>query len=302
MNSIANPSDGSGEQEQTTGKTRARQWQPVVFGIAFGLIFVWSVMYSLHPIRCLLLSVWGAGAGLTAWYVARRCDRVYKTHWFDPTKEANPRKAQWSEVMEVIDVEPLEYKRLFRYPKCSLFRDFVAVLILAVFFAATLKLILLLDPNGSDLKGIANWVLPAAVLALIGTALSVFYRVRLTARTQNRAEWIKSIRQEMTELISERNTERVIDEAQQRKADKKITKLELLLNPGEPLHRTFLKLIRAHYKIDDKAFDEALDKETKSQLDETLAKKDSAKEQKARCIRVSNVILKYEWERVKHAE
>ena len=298
MNDDRQPGNGSGEEEQRTGESLGRQWKPMIFGVAYGLIFVWSVVYCLDPIRCMLLSVWGAGAGITAWYMVRRFDRVYNTHWFDPTKGADAGKALWSEVREVIDVEPLEYERSLRYPKCTSIVDFFALLILAIFFAATLRLILSFDPNGSNLKGIANWTLPAAVLALIGTVLAVFYQVRLTARTKNRTEWIKTIRCEMSELISQRDTKRDPDELQKKEADKRITKLELLLNPGEPLHRTFLKLIRAHYGIDDKAFD----KETKSQLDDTLAKKDSAREWKARCIRVSNVILKNEWERVKHAE
>ena len=298
MNDDTQPGGGSEEQEQETGEAVARRWTPVVFGFAFGLIFAWSVMYCLHPIRCLLLSVWGAGAGLTAWYMARRFDRFYKTHWFDPTKEANPRKAQWTEVKKVIEDDPLEYKRLSRYPKRTSCWGFLALLILAVFFAATLRLVLSFDPIGLDLKGIVNWALPAGVLALIGTVLTVFYQVRLTARTQNRAEWIGTIRHEMIELISERDTKRDPDIAQRKKADKSITKLELLLNPGEPLHRTFMALIRTHYGIKGNKFD----KDVNSQLGGTFANDENAEERKARCIRVSNAILKYEWERVKHAE
>ena len=87
----------------------------------------------------------------------------------------------------------------------------------------------------------------------------------------------------------------------------------MLLNPSEPLHRTFLALIRTVHGINDD-----FDKDVKSQLPVTfpIANNENgeggefdgvpdpvgSKIWKARCIRFSNVILKYEWERVKHAE
>ena len=280
------------------GETSAQQWKPAIFGTAFGLILVLSLVYSLHPIRCLLLSVWAGGAGITAWYIWKHCDRIYKTQWFDPTKQANPRKAQLAEVEEVIDVEPLKYMKLPRYPTEVSVRDFVALVILGVFFVSTLRLIFLFNLGGLDPTDIASWALPAGMLALMGTVLTVFYHVRLTARTQNRAEWIGSIRHKMAALISLRDTRSDPDKAQLPDVDKRITELELMLNPGEALHRTFLALIRTLHEIDDNEFDE----ETRSQLGGTFAEDVSADRLKARCIRVSNVILKYEWERVKHAE
>ena len=208
-----------------TGKTDGRRWKPVIFGGSYGLIIVWSALYCLGPIWCLLLSVWGAGAGLTLLYIGRRVDRVHRTHWFDPTKQANPRQAEWAEIDDLIAVEPLKYKRSFRYPEWKSFRDFLALLILAIFFASTFELTLSFDPNGSGVSDIFDWALPAGVLALTGTVLTVFYRVRLTARTGNRAEWIKSIRGPMTDLISLCDVESEPDETPSRKVEKGITEL-----------------------------------------------------------------------------
>lgn len=283
----------------------ADQWKPVIFAGAFGLIVLSSVLSSLHPMRGLLVSVWVAGAGLMLLYIGRRFDRVYKRDWFDPRREADAPKEQWCEVENVIDVEPLNYERSLWYPKWTSVRDFVAVLILAVFFAFAFRLIVSVELNGLEPADIANWALPAAVLALIGTVLTVFYQVRLTARTQNRAEWIGTIRRKMAAVISLRDVGREPDEAQLLEIDKRITELELLLNPGERLHRTFLTLIRDLHGIDDSEFD----KKPRLELGGTFAIEEIGdteeafvKKRKARCIRVCNAILKYEWERVKHAE
>ena len=288
-------------------------WKPIIFGGSYGLIIVLSALYCLGPVRCLLLSVWGAGVGLTLWYICGHIDRVYRTHWFDLTKQANPRQTEWTEIDDLIGVEPLEYERSFRYPEWKLFRDFLVLLIIGIFFSSTFELILSFRPKGSGVSGISDWVLPAGLLALIGTVLTVFYRVRLTARTGNRAEWIKSIRGPMTDLIPASDAASKPDETPSRDVEKKITELELLLNPEERLHRTFLALIRTAHGINDE-----FDEDVKSNLPVTFQfeNKGNGKEGesdddpdsvsrnpwRARCIRLSNVILKYEWERVKYAE
>ena len=295
-----------------TGRTGGWPWKTVIFGGSYGLIILWSALYCLGLIRCLFFSVWGAGLCLTLWYLARRVDRVYRTQWFDPTKQANLRKAEWAKIDKLISVEPLDYKRSYRFPEWQSFWDFLALLIIALFFVSTFMLIYSFSPKGSELSDISAWALPTGVLAFIGTVLTVFFRVRLTARTANRAEWIKSIRGTMTDLIPVSDAESVLDELPSGRVEKKITELELLLNPEERLHRTFLALIRTAHGINDE-----FDRDVKSNLPITFKienkkkKKDGKSDDtdsvsrnpwRARCIRLSNVILKYEWERVKYAE
>ena len=294
-----------------TGNTGGWPWKPIIFGGSYGLIIVLSALSCLGPIRCLFLSVWGAGVGLTLWYIIRRVDRIYRTHWFNPTKQANLRHAEWAEIDDLIGGEPLKYKRSYRIPERESFWDFLALLILVIFFGSTFKLIHSIDAK--DLSDISAWALSAGVLAFIGTVVTVFFRVRLTARTANRAEWIKSIRGTMTDLISACDSAREPDETPSRDVEKKISELELLLNPEERLHRAFLALIRTAHRINDE-----FDKDVKSNMPITFQIKKKGNGQdgesddvpdsvsrnpwKASCIRLSNVILKYEWERVKYAE
>ena len=120
-------------------------------------------------------------------------------------------------------------------------RDFVALVILGVFFVSTLRLIFSFNLDDLDPTDIASWALPAGMLALMGTVLTVFYHVRLTARTQNRAEWIGSIRRKMAALISLRDTRSDSDKAQLPEVDKRITELELMLTLASA-SRQFLAL------------------------------------------------------------
>ncbi|MYK40835.1 MAG: hypothetical protein F4049_11525 [Gemmatimonadetes bacterium] len=294
-----------------TGITSGQSWKPIIFGGTYGLIIVLSALNCLGPIRCLFLSVWGAGVGLTFWYIVLRVDRIYRTHWFNPTKQATLRHAEWAEIDDLIGGEPLKYKRSYRIPERQSFRDFFALLILATFFVSTFKLIYSLDPK--DLSDTSAWALPAGVLVFIGTVVTVFFRIRLTARTANRAEWIKSIRGTMTDLISACDVAREPDVTPSRDVEKKITELELLLNPEERFHRAFLALIRTAHRINDE-FDKdvklnmpvtfQIEKKGNGQDGESDDVPDSVSRNpwKASCIRLSNVILKYEWERVKYAE
>lgn len=71
-------------------------------------------------------------------------------------------------------------------------------------------------------------------------------------------------------------------------------KLELLINPSERDHRALVALIRHIYKIDDVPIDDIPRKE----LDFVKAQPDMVV-LKSQMIRLSNVVLKREWERVK---
>ena len=288
--------------------SNARAWSSTmaVLVALLGLLIGWLMIGCLGPIKSVLLSVWGAGFGGLVWYIGRRVERVYETHWYDTAKHVKAWQEKWPEIDVLIDAEPLKHESSFRVPKMKLLRDLVAWLFLALFLAYTFKVIFSVNFSGKSSIGIADWALPVGVLALIGTGLSVFYQVRLTARTQNRKEWIKALRGKMTALISLSDHRNESEKRRLRKVRKKITELELLLNPGEPLHRTFLTLVRTVHGIDD-----GFDKKVKSCLPDTFApKKMDGKDSesvsldvwKARTVRLSNVILKYEWERVKHAE
>ena len=312
MNNETKLGAGSMEQEQETNGTDESPLKCVLFGGTISLLIVGLAFHFLGPFRSLLLCAWGAGAYVTLWFMGRRVKRAYKTHWFDPMKHDESEQAVWKKIAALMDAEPITHDSTFRYPASNRWLDNLALLILALFFLSTIVLIISPHPDALASTGIFKWAFPVGTLALFGTVLTVFYQVRLTARTQNRGQWILTVRRKMADLISLYDTEGDSDKPPSVEVDKRITELELLLNPEDRLHRTLLTLMRTLHGI----YDNPLDEETKSNLQDTFPneKKNDSEEAsddteevsadtwKARCIRLSNVILKYEWERVKHAE
>ena len=284
-----------------------REWSlaAAILGTLSGLLVALLTISDLGPVRSALYSVWVAAAAGTAWYIVRRVERIYVTHWFDTWKYIKAGQTQWGEIDTLMNGEPLTRDSSFPLPIAKFLSGFLLWLVIGSFFLSTRELIVTANLSDYDPAGMIKWALPVGVLAFIGTVLTVFYQVRLTARTENRKEWINEIRGKMTELILLSDFEYPTTKTRLNDVKKKITELELLLNPGEPLHRTFLTLVRSRHDIEN-GFDEIV----KSRLPGTFprvaegedSKLASRDEWKARIVRLSNVILKYEWERVKHAE
>ena len=155
--------------------------------------------------------------------------------------------------------------------------------------------------------------LPGALVALpaiVGTFFTVLYQVRLKARSANRQEWINSIRTDIELLIANfpppDASNRRIDEIYW-DIQKHLVALELYLNPSETMHRALLAVLRFMYG----ASNEWADTDARNSLcipstrqawrteDYGTAKSDWLKWRR-RAIRLSNALLKREWEQVKH--
>ena len=280
----------------------------ITWAVLFSLLIAWIVILYIEPIRAILLSIWGASVAATVCYVRRHIHRVYETHWFDSSNRGRLTQPRWSEIDALIRSEPLDHETDYRYPNSRIVPGAFVLLVLVLFFSSTLTLILHFDQADPVQKGIETLAFPAAGLALIGTILTVFYQVRLTARTKNRNEWIESIRKKMTDLISKYDANGNTEPDHLIEVKRKITELELLLNPGERIHRTFLTLIRKIHGIENDYFDNPV----KSRLPTIFSQSNDDKADQpdpvgpnpwiTRATRLSNVILKNEWERVKHAE
>jgi hypothetical protein len=139
-------------------------------------------------------------------------------------------------------------------------------------------------------------------LGFAGTFGKVVYEWRLKARSENRQKWINDIRVILAELIQNMPSSKDNEDDKKKKIEvylKHHGTLELLLNPSERDHRALLALIRHIYKFPNVPIDETPRKELNlSKLDPT-ADFDTLKSQ---MIRLSNVVLKREWERVKHIQ
>jgi len=141
------------------------------------------------------------------------------------------------------------------------------------------------------------------------TLIGVFFQLRLKARSENRQSWINEIREVLASLIADLPMPDGSGDAETKKIIQyfpRHAKLELLLNPSEKVHRTLMALIRHAYGFDDVSIDEGVRHNLKPDVFKTAFDNDKEKkihfeELKSQIIRLSNVILKREWEQVKHA-
>ena len=150
----------------------------------------------------------------------------------------------------------------------------------------------------------------AVTFATIIGAITIFYNVRLKSRAENRQAWINLIRTEIGVLISAfpqpQASERQIDAAYL-EVRQRFTMLELYLNPRERVHRAFIEVLRFMYGIvpantDEEACNKlCIPRVQRPWRDHNIA--DPAMEWlkwKSKAIRLANVLLKREWEQVKH--
>ena len=92
------------------------------------------------------------------------------------------------------------------------------------------------------------------VATLIAAIITVIYQIRLQARSKNRQNWINSIREEMTVLMTNFPTYDASEseiEIGQQKIRPNLAKLSLSLNPAERVHRGFLAIVRFMYRINE---------------------------------------------------
>ena len=215
----------------------------------------------------------------------------------------------WQQIREVMEKDPLDHQRRWRWSKEWLCIDcavFVILISLVIYF-----FVLTPNPNPVSVvfKDIEKFVLPAGVLALIGTAVTVFYKVRLAARARNRQVWIDSVRKHIHTLISNCSPQRGNDQERPEQFEAELSMLALLINPGERVHRSLITIVRLMYGIHDNALDRVVyrDLGLGTASGEQVAEngesaRDCPGELKVWSTRLSNVLLKREWERVKHVK
>ena len=238
---------------------------------------------------------WVAFVPVAICFARRRYKRVYWTHWYDPSIEGPLEKMDWQQICEIVNNDAWEREQQRRWPcRCLCFDLTVSAICVLVFLVGVL---LICDPDRWCVitKRINEFGLPTGLAALGGTAVAVFYNVRLTARSNNRQVWINSVRRNIHALIANCPSNQEIDQKQSVKTERHLTMLELMLNPGEHVHRSLIAILRLMHR----PHDPPLDKDALCKLDPTNAPRHQG-DLKVKATRLANVLLKREWEQVKH--
>lgn len=255
-------------------------------------------------------------ATLWVWGIYRRLQTVHKTRWWDLSRKGPYVKLDWPNVKRLMNDDPITFESTCRSGGFGNAIMSVAIL----FFGGSLLInFIFLVHRYVDSVSSENLAEIATFAGGISVALGVItllVQTRVATRSKNRQAWIDRIRDVLAELIS--NIPEVHSGSSQKTGAGKLSdvqkmeiegaqnfymevhaELELFLNPSEKEHRALLSLLRYMYRwdkidIDDEPFNE---------LNIGSLNRDETTDWiklKSQVIRLSNVVLKREWEQVKN--
>lgn len=243
----------------------------------------------------------------------RRCKRV---------KHAVREFGAWASVKDLMILDPLEHEPQFQFRRrgwLRLCRDIAILLFsISIFMAGLYWILEPIHPSPTTDGNCCVVFVQALItkdqghgteillgfLTLAAALTATFYQWRVTARSVNRQKWIDDIRVVLAEIIADLPSIQDIETVKQYKKKRAIyrnAKLELLLNPSEEVHRALMALLRHAYGFDDVPIDNIPRRELELKALNPNFREDSIK-LKSQIIRLSNVVLKREWEQVKGAK
>ncbi len=282
-----------------------------------------------QPTATIMFGVWLFIVLLLVCFFVRRCREFYRTRWYDKTALRPDEDMSLEEIVRCLDefsgvvfnstkeTEVSKCRMLVKLKKIrwrQLICELPLFIALAIVALGTLCQILLQASIGSyPLADTANSVafnsvagIVSGTLALIGVVVTVFYQIRLTARTKNRNDWIEAVRGEVSYLISNfpeclSNHGNKSPEVSLSEVRKHLTKLELLLNPKKRVHSILIGMV--YYKYGFEKIGRGSEETLKLIRDMNCLKRQT----NDTCIKttkiatgLANILLKREWEMVKH--
>ena len=281
-------------------------------------MFCCVIKMFCQPVFLILLAGWTSALALFLWLGYQRYKHVYRTKWYDLSKKGPNEEMEWYQIRRLMEIDPRRYKCSCRMRSMFLSHgikyiliDILGIIVLTLIFCGSFRLICDFQ-NWDDNDGVA-----IGVLALVVSVATIFYNIRLKSRTENRQAWINSIRTEISALIAAfpppQASDRMIDAAFL-EIQQNLTKLELYLNPSERVHRGFMAVVRFMYGFEGIDVDEEAGKQlripktrrprrnqdTESARQDTESARVEWLKWKTKSIRLANVLLKREWEQVKH--
>ena len=277
-----------------------------------------SIVYG--PIPMILFAGWIGGVVLLGALVIRRYHRVYRWHWYDLSADGPNGEMDWRQVRYLMNKDAL---RDFPDRSCCSWRwkdwkpqrcpvkhiliDLLGGAVLVFLSIGTLKLVCDSQDKPEYYAGLESLGILGGGLSVAVGIFTIFYHGRLKARSENRQAWINSIRKEICTLIvnfPSYDAGRSRINSANYKYRYCLSRLELFLNPHERVHRGFMAIVRLMYCADDDYFD----KKVLSQLgnnNKLLSRPETYVEWKklrSYAIRLATVLLKREWEQVKHVK
>lgn len=254
-------------------------------------------------------------------FISRRTEFVRNTHWWDSSQKGPFERLSWCEVKYLATQTPdkfLSHRRHYLVLRYNLELIFSCgfLLFLSILFSFSFSW----RPNNfEELSSLAT-VLGA--LAIPGGVAAYIGRARIDTRSRNRQAWIDQLRSILATLISDipgwnarwisapspphENLRSAAEKYAQHH-----TKLELLLNPNEREHLAIIAYLWKLYRFDQldqygeargklpDFIEEAYENLGLEERWRTMSKKEDWEKTKSELVRLSNALLKREWEQIK---
>lgn len=236
--------------------------------------------------------------------------------WYNPPKGKNYKrdeKKEWKFIKNVLLLkkqnDPLIVSKSMRKGSKLISCIILSVLLIALFSAAFyIKQFIDETISLSINEKLEPFFVPFAIivsfLGAVMVAIGKFFTIRVKGRASSRQDWIKDVRAILAELTSSMpisDSDHDMRQCQRSKNEHKFRELELHLNPSEKMHRSLLYAIRLAYGADWLNDDED-DEDDEVEKNLRLRNSDDWRDGKLRragIIRLSQVVLKREWEQTK---
>lgn len=230
----------------------------------------------------------------------------YLTTWFRPEKKAYTNKPTWNDVRNIILSDPLkeEHEGHFRGVEHSVFLGHAASILVVLGLIGAITGGLIHADLIKAIKDISTEKITAiGVMLGVGITLyTAFRQIVAKVRSENRQKWINEVRAAIATVTGFITANMVTkDEEDLIVYEQSMMKLELLLNPLEKDHRALGYILRKVYGCPiydvDKFISERAELDFLREMDARNI--DDLNKMVGYVIKLSNAILKREWERVK---
>ena len=288
---------------------------------------------ALHYLINASIIFYAIGVLLLCFLIRDWCAQ-YSVRWYRPLLGKSVSKYDWKDIRYILQKDPLckvkktsavfFYLRNFFTPltmcHLALFDVLLRISIVVLFVCLLGSLSemfggALLENGLLEYKDTGAIALAGALIALCGVLYGHHVTIRAKVASENRQKWVDNVRDTLAHVLNYlNNVDKEVFHSQS-DANRYRIKLELLLNPSEKDHRTLSTLLRIGYGIQD--LEKTIDQEVLSKLRGVRYLFWRLKQEKRRnksykilrqkdhnllisyIVRLSNAMLKREWEIVK---
>ena len=171
-----------------------------------------SICQLTIPVFIVVLSVWLGVVIIAICLGSRRFSRVYYKNWYDLSSMGPNEEMEWSQIRHLTKHDPLNSRfpsESFRICSCKYFIWDISIASIALAFLATFPIIFVeqfcnpicADSGPPSTEFLVYLAVFAGVPTLVMSIVVLFYQIRLKARSENRQDWINSIRIEIGHLV-----------------------------------------------------------------------------------------------------